>query len=123
MNRKTEFFLYALGKFYHRHKDRLEPDLLDVAVQKSVFIRVLREASITRLSERMVYRHLEAMEGEKLINYDNRELTFTAKGMKRYLKIRDRFEDYFNLGAIMREKDITAFSKRSQTHFKGERTK
>jgi predicted methyltransferase len=118
MNRKTDFYVYALGKFYSAHSKRLPADMLSIAVSKKIFIKVLQDASISKLSARMIYRHLEYMEKEKLIRYDNRKLVFTPKGKRYFLRIKNRFESYFNLGSVMSKKDIIAYSRKSQTHFK-----
>jgi hypothetical protein len=122
MNSKTDFYIYTLGRFYLLYRKKISPDMLEVAVNKVTFINILRKASISKLSPRMIYRHLEYMENSKLIKYNNKKLQFTKKGHKHFLKIRNRFEDYFRLGTIMSKKDISKYSKKSQTHFKKKAT-
>ncbi len=114
---RTAFILYTLGKFYSLYDKKIRADLLEIAVSKKIFIDIIRKASITKLSERMVYRHLEMMEKQKLISYTHQKIMFTPKGRKRFMKTRKQFEDYFCLGKIMHYKDISKLSQRSQTYF------
>jgi len=117
IGRRTEFILYTLGKFYSECNKKLKENFLELYVSKKIFIGTIKEASITKLSERMIYRHLEMMEKKKLIKYDQKKLSFTKKGRKQFLKTRNHFEGYFNLGRIMTKKDITKLCAKSQTVF------
>ena len=123
IGRKTEFILYTLGKIYSTYNKRLKLKFLEIAVSKKIFIDLIKKASITMLSERTLYRHLELMEKNKLIIYNSKKIKFTLKGKNNFKKIRDRFEDYYRLGEIISHTDISKLCSKSQTIFSRETVK
>lgn len=119
LGKKTEFFLFTLGKFYSLYNEKLKIDILQITVSKRIFIDLVKKASITALSDRMIYRHLETMEKRKLIRYEHRKILFTARGKKQFFRIRGRFDGYYRLGEILSQKDISRLCSKSQTVFAG----
>lgn len=77
--------LYSLGQCYRQLNKRFDNAPLEVAISKSVFIETLLQAMEKK--ERALYKNLELLQKKKLISYANKELRFTERGYKRFLKI------------------------------------
>lgn len=120
VTRVQAFILFALGTCYHEFSKRFAGKPLSVSMNKVAFIELARKANITSKKERALYKNLKALEGLKLVTYENRNLALTAKGQRVFERIRTDLEPYINIRDVLTSDDIAKYTTRTQTILKGE---
>ena len=113
------FILFALGTCYAECSRRFAGKPLAVSMNKVDFIELARKAQITSKKERALYKNLEALEGLKLVTYDNKNLALTPKGQKLFERVHADLEPYINVKGVLGA-DVLKYTTRTQTILKGE---
>jgi len=89
-----------------------------MSVSKINFIELLKRLKITEKSQRGLYKNLQTLEKKKLIQYENRFLKITSKGLKIVNRIENNINPYMLvLRTIKKIKTIRPY-KIPQTYFK-----
>ena len=109
--------LFALGACYEECNKRLSAPL-EVSVSKARFIELALRSGITGKRPRSLYKNLEALEKQKLIVYDSRNLQLTSKGKNLFAKVQKEVKPYIDVNSILASKDILKFAKKAQTILK-----
>lgn len=116
LNKKQEFILYALMKYLSKLNKKFKDQPLAASVSKIDFIKLLKNLKIVEKSERSLYKNLETLEKKKYIQYENKFLKLTKKGLKIVeAKEADLFP-YIKL--IVKVKGKVKTEKDPQTYFK-----
>ena len=117
LSKPAKQVLFALGAYYAEKNRKMKVPILQIAVSKADFIRVLQKAKITEKQSRTIYRSLEILENKKLIKYQNRELMLTARGLKIFQSIEKDVYPYLSIILTVKQKQITKFARKPQTIF------
>ncbi|MFH1317087.1 MAG: hypothetical protein ABII01_06210 [Candidatus Woesearchaeota archaeon] len=115
---KTKLILFALGAYYKIMNRRFKSKGLEVALSKSDFISLVKNAGIEKKQPRSIYKNLETLEKKRYITYDNKTLKFTPAGEKRFKSIEKELMPYFRIIDTIKMKNVTRFTKKPQTLFK-----
>jgi len=59
-----------------------------------MFIETLLNAGLVGKKERAIYKNLELLERRGYITYQNKELRFTERGYKQFLRVQSRIAPY-----------------------------
>ena len=86
LTRPLKIALYSVGQCHKQLNKRFDNAPLDVAISKSVFIETLLSSGMKK-KERAWYKNLELLEKRKLISYSSKEIRFTERGYKAFLKV------------------------------------
>ena len=113
-----KYILYSLGKWFEEANKKIGDNPLQVSISKSVFIDLMKRAEIAQKQERALYKNLEILEEKKLIEYANKELNLTKKGIRLCKEISKECNNYFKLIKKMQEKDPASYTKKIQTVFR-----
>ena len=117
ISKKHQFILYALMKYLKKINKKFEDKPLEASVSKIQFIKLLRNLKIVEKSQRGLYKNLETLEKKKLIQYENRFLKLTEKGLKTVNEKEEELYPYLKL-IVNIEKGKIKTSKSPQTYFK-----
>lgn len=118
LSKKQEFILFALGRLYEELNKKLSDKYLKIAIPKYIFIEIIQKAKLTERKSRTIYKHLEALEKNKCISYENNSLALTKKGQKHYKKILKQHEPFILLNQALLQTSPQKFSRKSQTVFR-----
>ena len=94
LTRVQRLILFSLGQFYHALNQPLVEKPLLLETSKITFIELLLNSKVISKQERAVYKNLETLEGKKLIEYDQKMIRFTEKGLKELQKITTEIVQY-----------------------------
>jgi len=86
--------LYSLGQCYRQLNKRFDNAPLEVSISKVTFIEALFASGLLGKTERAMYKNLEFLERKKLIFYTQKELRFTERGYKQFLKLQATLQPY-----------------------------
>ncbi|HLD33145.1 MAG TPA: hypothetical protein VJB66_00315 [Candidatus Nanoarchaeia archaeon] len=89
LSRPHKVMLYSLGQCYRQLNKRFDNAPLEVSISKVTFIATLLASRLLGKTERAMYKNLEFLERKKLISYNSKELRFTERGYKQFLRLRD----------------------------------
>ena len=117
ISKKHKFILYALMKYLKKINKKFKNQPLEASVSKIDFIKLLKNLKIVEKSQRGLYKNLEILEKKKLIQYENRFLKLTEKGLKEVNKKEEELYPYLKL-IINIEKGKISTTKSPQTYFK-----
>jgi len=92
---KTQrLILYSLGQFYQSLNQPLSEKHLRLRTSKITFIELLLSSGIVGKQERALYKNLETLEDKKLIEYFDRKVKLTEKGIKIMDKINKEVKQF-----------------------------
>lgn len=101
---KTQrLILYSLGQFYKSLNQPLSEKHLKLRTSKIAFIELLLSSRIMGKQERALYKNLETLEDKKLIEYHNRKIKLTEKGVKIIDKINKEVKQFNNVKEYFKE--------------------
>jgi hypothetical protein len=101
---KTQrLILYSLGQFYQSLNQPLSEKPLRIRTSKIAFIELLLASKIVSNQERALYKNLETLEHKKLIEYYDRKIKFTVKGIKIMDRINKEVEQFIDVKDYFRE--------------------
>jgi len=119
--KKQMFILFILGMWYLEANKKIKNKNLEVAISKSVFIDLVKKAQFVEKKERALYKNLEILEKKKLINYKNRNLALTQRGMKLFNKLNSEVSPYLSILSIIKSKNPLSYTKKAQTIFRNKK--
>lgn len=120
LSKEERYILYAMGKCYQSYNKFFTDKPLEVTISKFTFIDIMISSKSVNKKERAIYRNLESLEAKKLIRYDNKELSFTRKGLREFNKVDKNINNYIELiNHIMDTKSIS-IHKKMQTKLRNE---
>lgn len=114
---KEQVLVFALGLYLQDLKRKVEAEELDVAIQKSVFIDFVLKTKLFEKKERALYLNLENLEGKKIIDYPNKRIVLTARGLREYAKIQHSVMPYLTVYATLQQVNIVKETRKIQTVF------
>ncbi len=117
LSKKHRFVLYALYQYLKEANKQLSDKPLEMSVSKIVFIEALMKSKIADKSQRALYKNLELLEKKKLIEYENKFLKPTPRGLKLFLEMHKEISPYFHMVDIIKT-DIGNMGRKIQTFFK-----
>jgi hypothetical protein len=117
MTKKQNIILFTLGMWYLEANKNIKKGL-EVAISKSVFIDLIKKANLTEKKERALYKNLESLEKQKLINYSNKNLSLTMRGQKLFNKIKNDISPFLGILTRIKSKDPLSYTRKAQTVFK-----
>ena len=95
---KTErLILYSLGQFYAQLTQPLQEKPIHLRTSKIACIAFLLHSNIIVKKERALYKNLEELEKKKLLEYQNKMITFTEKGILVVKKINKDVEQFIKI--------------------------
>lgn len=89
--------LFAVGVCEEMHALQLSKKPLRPALSKADFIRIITAAGIVAKKPRAIYRNLQAIEGQGLLNYHAHEIMLTPRGQKAFLRLRALHMPYLRI--------------------------
>jgi len=95
--RVHNLILYALGEFYLSINQPLTEKPVRLETSKIAFIELLEKSKLISQQERAIYKNLETLEKKRLIEYENKMIKFTEKGLKEFRKNSAEIEQYLQL--------------------------
>lgn len=116
--RVQNFILFTLGRWFEEANKKIKSKSLKVSISKKTFIDLVKTAGFAKKQERALYKNLEILEKKKLIEYNNKELELTEKGIKLYDDINIRLKPFFNVFKKLESKNPIGYTKKVQTIFK-----
>lgn len=112
------YVLYALGQCYKRFSNRFTNKPLAMKISKSVFIDILISSKSANTKSRALYKNLESLENNKYINYKEKELSFTKKGLKIFDEINKSVGQYLDIIKHIHNPTTVKLHKKLQTKLK-----
>ena len=109
--------LFVLGQFFKATSTRFAKTPLQVGISKAEFIDVVRGLGAVAKKERALYRNLEALENDKYVVYDDKELKMSRKGFEEYKRIYDELKQLRTIARSIKAKKIQ-FKRKTQTKLK-----
>lgn len=116
VSEKTALMLFALGEYYREMNKRLKAQM-QVAISKADFISLVQKAGITSKKERSIYRNLEILEKENLIEYKNHMMMLTKKGHRMFSKSEKQVSPYLKIIRTVQDQAVSKYTKKAQTVF------
>lgn len=107
--------LFTLGRWYEEASRAIQGQPLDLAITKAVFIKALVRAGIAHKGERALYQNLEDLEKKKLVAYENKCLSLTERGRKRYSLVLKELEPYLSVIEVLQAKNPLTQARQVQT--------
>jgi coproporphyrinogen III oxidase-like Fe-S oxidoreductase len=102
---KTQrFMLYSLGKWFEEANEKNKRQTIKDSISKSLFVDFVLNSKVAEKKERAIYKNLETLEEKKLIQYDNKEIELTEKGIKFYEKIKSDIDPYVTVQKKLQKK-------------------
>ena len=111
------FILFTLGFWYKEANKKLAGKSLQVFISKVLFIDIAKKAGMTEKQPRALYKNLETLEKNRLVEYKNKNLALTKKGEKAFMKIKKDMLPYLVVSRLVTEKDPLSYSRKLQTKF------
>ncbi len=87
-----KLILFSLGQFYKSINQPLVEKPLTLRTSKITFIEWMLHSGIIAKQERALYKNIESLEKDKLIQYDTRMIMFTNSGLKELERIKAELE-------------------------------
>lgn len=87
-----KLILFSLGQFYKSINQPLVEKPLTLRTSKITFIEWMLHSGIIAKQERALYKNIESLEKNKLIQYDTRMIMFTNSGLKELENIKKELE-------------------------------
>jgi hypothetical protein len=81
-------------------------------MSKAAFIELARAAGMVQKKERALYKNLEALEKQKLIMYENKNLALTPKGHRVYENVLGDLEPYLAVSQLLTSQDVLRYTKK-----------
>ena len=108
-----KLILYSLGQFYQSINQPLVEKPLTLRTSKITFIEWMLHSKIISQQERALYKNIESLEKNKLIQYDTRMIMFTNSGLKELENVKKELE---KRGKVLekREKELGLKKKELQ---------
>tara|TARA_Y100000310_G_scaffold345580_1_gene466874 strand:+ start:3606 stop:4049 length:444 start_codon:yes stop_codon:yes gene_type:complete len=97
LTRTQRLMLYSLGHYYRRLNQELQEKPISLKTSKITFIELLLDSKIIAKQERAVYKNLEMLESKKLIEYENKMIKFTEKGLSILNKINKEIHKFIDV--------------------------
>lgn len=94
---QQQMILYALSQFYQALNQPLVEKPLHLQTSKITFIEHLLHSNLVRIQERALYKNLEMLERQKLVQYEQHLILFTEKGLKELEKISKEINQYLKI--------------------------
>jgi len=116
LSKKHQFVLYSLMEYLKKINKRFKDKPLEASVSKIDFIRLLQNLNIIEKSQRGLYKNLEILEKKKFIEYENRFLKLTKKGLKIVQQKENEINPYIRLLVDLEKAEIK--TSKAQTYFK-----
>src|SRR3989339_915820 len=89
--------LFSLGQFYQSLNQPLIEKPLKLRTSKITFIEHLLNSGIITKQERALYKNLESLGKNKLIEYDKKMIKFTDAGLKELDKINKEISQFISI--------------------------
>jgi len=118
LSKEERYILYALGKSYESFNRQFSDKPLEVSISKVVFIDILISSKSVKKKERAIYKNLEALEKKKFIKYNEKELSFTKKGLNEFKSIDENIKNYTDLIEHIQNPRTISLHKKLQTKLK-----
>ncbi|MBW2995532.1 hypothetical protein KY312_04205 [Candidatus Woesearchaeota archaeon] len=118
MTKKQDLILFILGNWYLEANKKIQNTNLEIAISKTVFIDLVKKANLADKKDRALYKNLETLEKKKLINYENKNLCLTKRGMKLFNKLNKQISPYLSILSIIKSKNPLSYTRKAQTVFK-----
>lgn len=116
---KTQrFMLYSLGKWFEEANKKIKNKQLQVSISKVLFIDMVKKSGIASKQTRALYKNLESLEKKKLVTYQNKELSLTAKGNRLFKEIKKDLLPYITVYRKIKQKSAISYTRKIQTIFK-----
>ena len=109
--------LFNLGQYYREINRQHKVPFLKVTVSKVEFIELVQTSGFVSKQARAIYKNLEDLEKNKLIEYEHHMLKFTEKGKKEFEKINKEIQPYLDIVEKIKEKKILKSKKAGQMIF------
>lgn len=106
--------LFILGQFFRETGKRFLQSPLKISLLKADFIDNIREMGILSKKERTVYKHLEDLQKDRYISYDEKSLKITRKGYEEYVRIQTEIVRLSQISGAIRPEKIK-FKRKMQT--------
>ena len=103
ITKTQKLILYSLRQFYQSLNQPLSEKHLRLRTSKIAFIELLLSSRIMGKQERALYKNLETLEDKKLIEYHNRKIKLTEKGVKIIDKINKEVKQFNNVKEYFKE--------------------
>ncbi len=97
LTKSQRLILFALGHFYQHLNQPLAEKPVWVRTSKIAFIELLLKSQIITSQERALYKNLELLEKNKLIDYDHRMIRFTERGVQILQKINKEINQFIGV--------------------------
>jgi DNA-binding PadR family transcriptional regulator len=118
LSKEENYILYGLGKSYQAFNKKFSNMPLSVTISKTIFLDLMISSKFVKKKERALYKNLESLEKKKYITYNLKELSFTHKGFKQFLKIDSEIKQYTDLIEHLKDPKTINLHKKLQTKLK-----
>lgn len=116
ISKKHLFVLFSLIGYLKKVNRRFKNKPLEASVSKIDFIRFIQSSKISEKSQRGLYKNLEILEKKKLIEYGNRFLKLTKRGLTKARDIEMEIKPYLDVMKKLESSRIKTGA--AQTYFK-----
>ena len=106
MTTVQKFMLYALGACTRQIEARLKVRHVTLAMTKAEFIRLVQRSHIVKQRERVLYQHLQRLESQRYLAYDERTLSLTKRGERVFERLNRDLSPYVELTRILAKEDL-----------------
>jgi len=97
LTRVEQQILFSLGQFYQFLNQPLVEKPLKLRTSKITFIEHLLNSGMITKQERALYKNLESLGKNKLIQYEQKMIRFTETGLKELERINQEIKQFNNI--------------------------
>jgi hypothetical protein len=98
LTKTQRLMLYSLGQYYRSLNQPLREAPVKLRTSKIAFIEILEESQVITKQERAIYKNLEQLQKKQLIQYENRMIQFTSKGVSILQRINVEIRQFVEVG-------------------------
>lgn len=117
ITKKQQFMLFILGQYYRQINHKFKTHFLKVTVSKVEFIDIVKKSGIVSKQARAIYKNLEDLEKNRLIEYTHHLLKFRKEGIKEFERINKDIQPYLDAVEIIKQKKILKSKEAGQMIF------
>lgn len=118
ITKPQKYILFVLGKSYERINQKYREQPIEISISKIAFIELAKSAKLTEKRIRSLYKNLESLEKNKLIDYRNKSLHLTEKGADIYKKINSHLTPFLDVLQIINSSDMLKYTNKTRTILK-----
>lgn len=115
LNKQQKLLIFSLGLLHANIYNRFKNKPYSAIISKSAFIELAIKSNITKIKERAIYKNFEYLEKKKYIEYYNKSLILSRKGMKTFNKLIKEMVPFLDVKeTFSSEKNMLKFTNKAK---------